>query len=245
MSTTDVFDGILLVDKPKGPTSHDVVDAIRRRFHIKRVGHCGTLDPMATGLLVLILGRATKLAEKFAGDDKTYLGTLVLGTETDTQDADGQVIATHEMPLLSQEQVEKVFATFRGDLMQTPPMYSAKKIGGQTLYKLARKGKEIERQPRLIHIYDLRIIALDLSPQTAGEPWIRFEVSSSKGTYVRTLAADIGHALGCGAHLSEIRRLRSGRFSINDAHPLAGILSRSPEDLRQWLISPLKLATIQ
>lgn len=241
MSTTDVFDGILLVDKPKGPTSHDVVDAVRRRFHIKRVGHCGTLDPMATGLLVLVLGRATTLAEKFAGDDKTYSGTMVLGIETDTEDADGQVVATHEVPPFSPEQVEKVFASFRGDLMQTPPMYSAKKMGGQTLYKLARKGKEIERQPRLIHIYDLRILALDLSPQTTGSSRIRFEVSSSKGTYVRTLAADIGRALGCGAHLEEIRRLRSGRFSVNDTHPLAEILSQSPDELRQWLISPLSL----
>lgn len=241
MSTTDVFDGILLVDKPKGPTSHDVVDAVRRRFHIKRVGHCGTLDPIATGVLVLVLGRATKLAENFAGDDKTYSGTMVLGIETDTQDADGQIIATHDVPSLSREQVEGAFAKFRGDIMQTPPMYSAKKMGGQPLYKLARKGKEIERQPRLVHIYDLRITSLDLPPNPSGQARVSFETSSSKGTYVRTLAVDIGLALGCGAHLAEIRRLRSGQFTVEQTHPLADILTRTTDQLRAWLISPLSL----
>ena len=231
---SDIFDGILLVDKPKGPTSHDIVDAVRRRFHCKRVGHCGTLDPMATGLLILVLGRATKLADKFSGEDKTYTGTMLLGIETDTQDAEGESVATKEVPPLTPDQIEAAFAKFRGDVMQTPPMYSAKKIAGQVLYRAARKGKDIPREPKLVHIYDLRVTALDL-------PRVSFLMTCSKGTYVRTIATDIGRDLGCGAHLVEIRRHASGRFRIENAHPLADILTRTADQLREWLISPLSL----
>lgn len=230
----DVFEGVLLVDKPRGPTSHDIVDAVRRRFHCKRVGHCGTLDPMATGLLVLVLGRATKLAEKFSGDDKTYTGTMLLGVETDTQDAEGEVTATKEVPPLSREQIEAALAKFRGDLMQTPPMFSAKKVGGRALYRAARKGREIAREPKLVHIYDLRITHVAL-------PRLSFLMSCSKGTYVRTLAADIGKELGCGAHLIEIRRHASGKFRVEQAHLLGDILTRTPEQLREWIIPPLQL----
>ncbi len=231
---SDVFDGLLLVDKPKGPTSHDIVDAVRRRFHCKRVGHCGTLDPMATGLLILVLGRATKIQDKFMGEDKTYTGTMLLGTETDTQDAEGEITATKDVPALTPDQIEAAFAKYRGDVMQTPPMYSAKKIAGQVLYRAARKGKEIHREPKLIHIYDLRVTAIQL-------PRISFMMSCSKGTYVRTIAADIGRDLGCGAHLIEIRRHTSGRFKVENAHTLAEILTRTPSQLGEWLISPLSL----
>lgn len=222
------FDGILLVDKPPKLTSHDVVDAVRRKFGFKKVGHCGTLDPLATGLLILVIGKATKLSEKLLADNKDYEGTLRLGISTDSQDADGKVVKTAEPPPFTEAQIKEVFRKFTGDIYQTPPMVSAIKHEGQPLYKLARKGIEIERKPRLVHIFDLRLLSVAL-------PAVRFRLRCTKGTYVRTLCADIGDALGCGGHLAELRRTKSGNFSIADAHPLDVILATSREQLAQWI----------
>lgn len=228
------FDGVLLVDKPRGLTSHDVVDRIRRHFGFRKVGHCGTLDPAATGLLVIVLERATKLQNQLMSEDKTYEGTMRLGICTDSQDVDGLVVAEKPVPALGAEDIERVFARFRGDIQQIPPMVSAIKHKGQPLYKLARKGKTVERQPRLVHIYELRLLKLDL-------PRIDFRLTCSKGTYVRTLCADIGEALGCGAHLFELRRTRSGRFDANDAHKLDDLLKLSRCQLQPLIIPILKL----
>jgi tRNA pseudouridine55 synthase len=201
-------DGILLVDKPSGMTSHDVVDAVRRRFRIKKVGHCGTLDPNATGLLILVLGTATKLSEKLMGQDKVYTGTIELGRETNSYDVDGETVAEKEIPDLSKEQLNELTKAFKGDQMQVPPMVSAIKKDGVPLYKLARKGIEIERPPRLIHIYYFRI-------QSYQKPECEFEVACTKGTYVRSLAHDLGQNIGCGAHLKTLRRTVSGDFKSN------------------------------
>jgi tRNA pseudouridine55 synthase len=229
------FDGALLVDKPVGLTSHDVVDRIRRRFGFKKVGHCGTLDPAATGLLVIMLERGTKLQNQFMSADKTYEGTMLLGVSTDSQDSDGAVIAEKPVPPLTGDDIENVFTKFRGDIQQVPPMVSAVKHQGTPLYKLARKGKTVEREPRLVHIYDLRLLKLDL-------PRVQFGVTCTKGTYVRTLCADIGDALGCGAHLADLRRTRSGDFDVKDAHPLEKLLNLSRQQLQPLIIPILQLA---
>jgi tRNA pseudouridine55 synthase len=228
------FDGVLLVDKPSGLTSHDVVDRIRRQFGFRKVGHCGTLDPAATGLLVIVLERATKLQDRLMADDKAYEGTMLLGVATDSQDADGKIRAEKPVPPLTAEDVERVFERYRGDIQQVPPMVSALKHKGQPLYKLARKGKTVEREPRTVHIYDLRLLRLD-------SPRIGFRVTCTKGTYVRTLCADIGDVLGCGAHLAELRRLRSGAFDVNDARTLDLLLKMPREELQAAVIPILKL----
>lgn len=224
------FDGILLVDKPPRLTSHDVVDKVRRHFGFKKVGHCGTLDPLATGLLILVLEKATKLSEKLLADNKDYEGTLRLGVRTDSQDADGKVTQTTEVPLFTDEQIQGAFAKFGGDIYQTPPMVSAIKQGGKPLYKLARKGIEVERKPRLVHIFEMRVLSIRL-------PDVTFRLRCTKGTYVRTLCADIGDVLGCGGHLAELRRTRSGNFSIENAHTLAEILATPRDQLPQWIMS--------
>jgi tRNA pseudouridine55 synthase len=228
------FDGVLLVDKPAGLTSHDVVDRVRRHFGFKKVGHCGTLDPAATGLLILVIERATKLQDRLMSDDKMYEGTMLLGVSTDSQDADGKVIAEKPVPPLTEEDIDQVFAKFRGDLQQVPPMVSAVKHQGTPLYKLARKGKTVEREPRLVHIYDLRVLGLEL-------PRVRLRVACTKGTYVRTLCSDVGDLLGCGAHLYELRRMRSGKFDVKDAHTLETILQQTREQLTAFIIPILKL----
>ena len=228
------FDGALLVDKPSKLTSHDVVDRIRRHFGFRKVGHCGTLDPAATGLLIIVLERATKLQANLMSEDKTYEGVMQLGTTTDSQDSDGEVLAEKPVPPLTEADIESVLAKFRGDLQQIPPMVSAIKHEGTPLYKLARKGKTVEREPRLVHIYDLRLLKLDL-------PHVHFRVSCTKGTYVRTLCHDIGETLGCGAHLAELRRTRSGKFDVKDAKPLAELLQLRREQLQPLIIPILKL----
>ena len=227
------YDGVLLVDKPAGLTSHDVVDRVRRHFGFRKVGHCGTLDPAATGLLILVIERATKLQDRLMSDDKMYEGTMLLGVSTDSQDADGAVIAEKPVPPLTEEDIDQVFAKFRGDLQQVPPMVSAVKHQGTPLYKLARKGKTVEREPRLVHIYDLRVLGLEL-------PRVRLRVACTKGTYVRTLCSDVGDLLGCGAHLYELRRMRSGKFDVNDAHTLETILQQTREQLQAFIIPILK-----
>lgn len=230
------LDGALLVDKPVGPTSHDVVDRIRRRFQLKKVGHCGTLDPNATGLLVIVLGRGTKLSDKLMTEDKAYEGDLRLGVITDSYDADGRVVETRPVPPLTLEQLNAVAAEFVGDQMQTPPMVSAVKKDGVPLYKLARKGVEVPREPRLVHIYRFRFLAYT-------EPMAHFELACTKGTYVRTVAHEVGQKLGCGAHLAALRRTASGRFRVADALPLEQVLQLSPEQLAARVIPFLQLAS--
>ena len=228
------FDGALLVDKPPKLTSHDVVDRLRRHFGFRKVGHCGTLDPAATGLLVIVLERATKLQANLMYEDKTYEGVMRLGVATDSQDADGKVITEKPVPDLTDADLEAVFAKFRGDIQQIPPMVSAIKHQGTPLYKLARKGKTVEREPRLVHIYDLRQLRLEW-------PRVQFRVSCTKGTYVRTLCHDIGETLGCGAHLAELRRTRSGKFDVKNAKLLAELLQLKREQLQPLVIPILRL----
>lgn len=214
------LDGILLVDKPQDWTSHDVVNFIRGRYRLAKVGHGGTLDPMATGLLVLLLGKCTKLSDQVMTGMKTYTGTYTLGATTNTQDADGEVEETFPVPTgLDREALEQVAEAFRGDIEQIPPMVSAIKKDGKPLYKLAREGKVIERDPRPVTIFRYDLTRIDL-------PEIDVEIDCSKGTYIRTLAHDFGARLGCGAHLSALRRTRSGEFSVSDAVTI--------EDLRAW-----------
>jgi tRNA pseudouridine55 synthase len=236
MQALDALDGALLIDKPVGPTSHDVVDAIRRRFQIKKVGHCGTLDPNATGLLVIVLGRGTKLSERLMSVDKTYEGSLKLGESTNSYDAQGELAGSLPVPLVTLEQLNELAATFLGDLMQLPPMVSAIKKDGVPLYKLARKGVEVERKERLIHIYTFRFSSYQ-------EPIASFRVACSKGTYVRTLAHDFGQKLGCGAHLHTLRRLVSGKFDVANAIPLDRALDLTRAQLEARVIPLLKLAS--
>jgi tRNA pseudouridine55 synthase len=228
-STQNGPEGILLVDKEKGPTSHDIVDKVRRLFGLKKVGHAGTLDPMATGLMILLVGRATKVSQYLMSLGKTYEGTLMLGIETDSQDAEGALVAEKPVPALEEQQVKTQMQTFLGDQYQMPPMFSAKKIQGQTLYKLARKGQTVEREPRIIHIsrFDLTRFA---------PPEIDFVVASSKGAYVRTLAHDLGNKLGCGGHLCALRRTRIGDFEIARALTIETLATLSPTRLRRQLI---------
>jgi tRNA pseudouridine55 synthase len=232
--TLTPFDGALLVDKPAGMTSHDVVDRIRRHFGFKKVGHCGTLDPAATGLLILVLERATKIQNQLMADDKTYEGTMKLGVTTDSHDADGAVLAEKPVPPLTAADLETVLTKFRGDIQQVPPMVSAIKHEGTPLYKLARRGQTIVREPRLVHIYDLRALNLHL-------PFVDLRVACSKGTYVRTLCHDIGEVLGCGAHLYGLRRTRSGNFDVQAAQPLAALLDLNRQQLTPLIIPLLQL----
>ena len=235
MQEFSTLDGAILVDKPAGPTSHDVVDAIRRRFGIKKVGHCGTLDPNATGLLIIVLGRGTKLSEKLMGDDKVYEGTMRFGVATSSYDADGEVLETKPVPALSLEQLNELATQFIGDQMQTPPMVSAIKKDGVPLYKLARKGLEVEREPRLIHIYNFRFTSYT-------EPDGQFRLACTKGTYVRSVAHELGQKIGCGAHLATLRRSASGKFDVADATPLDTVLNMTTTELQKKVIPFLKLA---
>ena len=221
--------GVLLVDKPQGMTSHDIVARMRRVFRIKKIGHAGTLDPMATGLLLILVGRATKVSQFLMSMDKEYTGTVKLGEATDSQDADGEIVETKPVPELTQADVEKEMATFMGDQYQTPPMFSAKKVNGQKLYKLARQGKTIEREARVIHVSRYDILDFSL-------PEVSIIVGSSKGTYIRTLAHDLGERLGCGGHLCALRRTQVGKFRIEDANTLEEIENMAPSELRTKLI---------
>src|SRR5215471_3229231 len=236
MQEFSTLDGAILIDKPAGPTSHDVVDAIRRQFGIKKVGHCGTLDPNATGLLIIVLGRGTKLSERLMSDDKVYEGIIKFGVATDSYDCDGEVVDTKPVPPLTLEQLNEAAAPFLGDIMQTPPMVSAIKKEGVPLYKLARKGVEVEREPRLVHIYNFRFMSYT-------EPLGQFRLACTKGTYVRSVAHELGQNLGCGAHLASLRRSVSGKFDVVDALPLDTILQMSQAQLEQRVIPFLKLAT--
>lgn len=234
MQEFSALDGAILIDKPAGPTSHDVVDAIRRKFGIKKVGHCGTLDPNATGLLIIVLGRGTKLSEKLMGDDKVYEGTIQFGTATDSYDSDGEVLETKPVPALTLDQLNTLAGEFVGDQMQTPPMVSAIKKDGVPLYKLARKGVEVEREARLIHIYNFRFTNY---AEGRGE----FRLACTKGTYVRSIAHDLGQKIGCGAHLSALRRSASGKFDAADSARLDDVLKMTTAELEKRVIPFLKL----
>lgn len=227
--TSNELEGILLVDKPKGPTSHDVVARLRRKLQMKRIGHAGTLDPMATGLLLILVGKATKASQFLIGQDKVYEGTMELGKVTDSQDAEGEFLEEHPVPDLTEQQVRELMGNFLGDQYQTPPMFSAKKIGGVPLYKLARKGETVEREPRFIRVTRFELLEFNL-------PDIRFELASSKGTYVRTIAHDFGQRVGCGAYLKQLSRTVSGDMKLDQAHTLEAIEEASISDIRRMLL---------
>jgi tRNA pseudouridine55 synthase len=223
------MEGVLLVDKPQGLTSHDVVYHLRRKLQIKKIGHAGTLDPMATGVLVMLIGKATRISQYLMSVDKVYEGEATLGVVTDSQDAEGEVMSTQPVPELTEARVREVMKGFLGDQYQIPPMHSAIKIGGVPLYKLARKGEEVEREPRFI-----RIAAFNL--RSFATPKITFDLHCTKGTYVRTVAADLGQKLGCGAHLSALRRTGSGKFTIGQCLPLEQIEALSLPEIQKRLI---------
>ena len=206
------MNGVLVVDKPKGITSFDVVREVRRALKIKKVGHTGTLDPMATGVLPICVGDATKIAQFITEASKAYDATVKLGVTTDTLDAEGKVLETRAVPTLNRELLERTFDKFRGTFAQIPPMYSAVKIGGKRLYELARAGEEVERAPRQVTVHEL--LLRDFSADE-----LKLSVSCSKGFFVRTLGAEIGEALGCGAHLTALRRTHSGPVSLSQAVP--------------------------
>ncbi len=225
------MNGILLVDKPQGWTSHDVVAKLRGVLGERRIGHSGTLDPMATGLLVVFLGRATRAVQFAEAHEKTYLADMRTGIVTDTQDITGEVLKTSGIRP-KREELLSVLPEFTGELMQLPPMYSAVKINGQRLYKLARNGVEIQRQPRPITIGELSLLG-------EGEGDFSLRIRCSKGTYIRTLVNDIGEKLGCGAALSSLRRITSGDFSISQAYTLEQIIQAAEESRAEGLLLPV------
>lgn len=216
------MNGIVIVDKPQGWTSQDVTARLRRVFDTRRIGHGGTLDPMATGVLPVFVGRATRGVEFFEHAEKTYETVLRLGIATDTEDITGTVLADRPVDVTAQA-VEQVLETFRGDILQVPPMYSALKVNGQKLYDLARKGREVERQPRPITIHELTLLGMDGAD-------VRLRVRCSKGTYIRTLCKDIGETLGCGGAMAQLRRIQAGEYTAEEAVPLETLLmAEKPE----------------
>lgn len=216
------MDGIVIVDKPQDWTSQDVTARLRRVFGTRRIGHGGTLDPMATGVLPVFVGRATRAVEFFEHAEKTYETVLRLGITTDTEDMTGTVL-TEENVSFTEEQLQETLAAFRGEILQVPPMYSALKVNGQKLCDLARKGKTVERQPRPITVHELTLVE-------RGENTLRLRVRCSKGTYIRTLCKDIGEKLGCGGCMESLRRVAAGEYTIDEAVPLQTLLdTEKPE----------------
>lgn len=216
------MDGIVIVDKPQGWTSQDVTARLRRVFATRRIGHGGTLDPMATGVLPVFVGRATRGVEFFEHAEKTYETVLRLGITTDTEDMTGTVL-TEENVSFTEEQLQETLAAFRGEILQVPPMYSALKVNGQKLCDLARKGKTVERQPRPITVHELTLVE-------RGENTLRLRVRCSKGTYIRTLCKDIGEKMGCGGCMESLRRVAAGEYTIDEAVPLQTLLdTEGPE----------------
>ncbi len=211
-------------------TSHDVVAIVRNRLETQKVGHCGTLDPFATGLLLVVVGRGTKIQDLLMSEDKEYVGTIKLGEVTDTQDRDGVILESREVGVLDRAAIVAAFAKFHGDFYQTPPMVSAIKKDGVPLYKLAREGKVVDREPRFVHVY-----AHEIQEIRPGE--IDFRVICSKGFYVRTYAHEIGQELGCGAHLGALRRTKSGRFAVEGALTIQGLRTSSKESIAGQIIS--------
>ncbi len=204
------MDGVIIIDKPSGMTSHDVVAKVKRVLGARKVGHLGTLDPMATGVLPLVINKATKFAIKLQGDMKQYRAVMKLGEDTDTCDAEGQVVSTAPTSGIMTGEVTDVLKTFLGKISQVPPMYSAVKQGGVPLYKLARKGIVVEREPKEVEVYSIETLKVEV-------PFVTFTVACSRGTYIRTICHDAGEKLGCGAHLFELKRTLSGRFAIEGA----------------------------
>jgi tRNA pseudouridine55 synthase len=225
------IDGLLIVDKPKGMTSLEVVKEIKRRFHVKKAGHIGTLDPFATGVLPIVINEGTKLVPFLEQEPKEYEAILKLGEETTTDDLTGSVTLRRPWEGVTPESTHIVFQNFLGRIQQIPPMFSAVKVHGKPLYRLARKGMEVERKERDVEVFNIQIEEIDF-------PRVRFRVSCSKGTYIRTLGRDIGRKMGCGGHLLFLRRVRSGPFGLERAIPWERLkeLSRA-EDLKPWLIS--------
>ena len=224
------IDGVLLVDKPENWTSHDVCAFVRRRFGIKKVGHAGTLDPLATGLLVLLLGKATKISMQLSACDKEYFGAMELGVQTDSHDRHGKVIQEALWEHITLELIKaKAAAEFTGDIVQVPPMVSALKHEGQRLYKLARQGKTVEREGRPVTVHEFRIDKKD-------GKFVEFLAYVSKGTYVRTLVNDLGEVLGCYATLARLRRLRSGKFRLEQAVTIEDLKGFTPIQLREKVI---------
>ena len=223
------LEGVLLVDKPGDHTSHDVVARLRRKLNMKRIGHAGTLDPMATGLMILLIGKATKISQYLISLDKGYEGSIELGKVTDSQDAEGEVLETRPVPALTEADVRNAMNGFLGDQYQMPPMFSAIKIGGVPLYKNARKGVEVEREPRFIRIMSFELTRFAL-------PRFDFKLRCTKGTYVRTVAHDLGQKLGCGAHLAALRRTSTDKFDLADAMTLDQIEALSLPEIEKRLI---------
>ncbi len=230
--------GVLLVDKAPDMTSHDVVAIARRALNTKKIGHCGTLDPMATGLLMLVIGKATKIQDLLMSEDKVYEGTLTLGQRTSTQDKEGEVLETREVGNLSEADVRAAFEAYQGEFEQLPPMVSAIKMDGVPLYKLARKGLEVERKLRPVRVTGFEIKRLEL-------PEVDFRVDCSKGFYVRTYANDIGERLGCGAHLSALRRTQSGKFNLDRSVTIAQLKEADPGVLLKALISLAEISLMR
>tara|TARA_B100000927_G_scaffold271133_1_gene247855 strand:- start:7562 stop:8287 length:726 start_codon:yes stop_codon:yes gene_type:complete len=230
--------GVLLVDKDPGMTSHDVVAIARRSMGIKKIGHCGTLDPMATGLLMLVVGRATKIQDLLMSEDKQYVGTITLGATTTTQDAEGEVVEEREVGSLADEAIEAAFEKYSGNFEQIPPMVSAIKKDGVPLYKLARKGKEVKRDPRPVYVTDYELTRVSL-------PEIDFTVNCSKGFYVRSYAHDIGATLECGGHLSALRRTRSGEFTLERAVGVEALKSGGAEELISSMVSLAEISLMR
>ena len=230
--------GVLLVDKAPDMTSHDVVAIGRRALNTKKIGHCGTLDPMATGLLMLVIGKATKIQDLLMSEDKVYEGTLTLGQRTSTQDRQGEVLEEREVGDYSEEEIKAAFDAYTGEFEQLPPMVSAIKQGGVPLYKLARKGQEVERKLRPVKVsgYEISRIAL---------PEVDFRVECTKGFYVRTYANDIGEKLGCGGHLSALRRTNSGKFTLDRSVTVAQLKEADPEVLLKALISLAEISLMR
>ncbi len=226
-------EGLLVVDKPAGPTSHDVVATVRRFVRGSRVGHTGTLDPFATGVLPVCIGRATRLARFLTATIKRYDGCIRLGVTTDTYDREGRVVSERPADGVDAAAVRRAAARFVGDHMQTPPAYSARKHKGRPLHRLARAGIEVVRVPTPVSIFRLEILSVE-------GPLVRFEVETSPGTYIRSLAYDLGEALGCGAHLTELRRVASGGLRLSDAHGLEEIEERGRSGGLQSLLIGLR-----
>jgi tRNA pseudouridine55 synthase len=229
---TKELDGILLVDKPADHTSHDVIARLRGKLRMKRIGHAGTLDPMATGLLVVLVGKATSVSQYLISLDKEYTGTIKLGVTTNSQDADGEVLVTRPVsPSLTEAEVLAAIKTMLGDQYQMPPMFSAIKIDGVPLYKLARQGEEIVREPRFI-----RVASWDLT--RFAPPELDFRVRCTKGTYVRTLAHDLGEKLGCGAHLTALRRTGTDKLTLERALTIDQINALTLPEIEKHLLHP-------
>ena len=230
--------GVLLIDKAPDMTSHDVVAIARRALNTKKIGHCGTLDPMATGLLMLVIGRATKIQDLLMSEDKEYVGTLTLGAVTSTQDRQGEVLESKPVPAFSETEIRAAFDAFTGEFEQMPPMVSAIKKDGVPLYKLARKGQEVERALRPVRVTGYQVSRIEL-------PEVDFTVNCSKGFYVRTYAHDIGAKLGCGAHLSALRRTRSGKFTLDRAVTVADLKTAPREDLLKAMVSLAEISLMR